>query len=105
MTTEFVLAIHGGCGVIPPGTMTREAEGALRAGLETSPRAGYLVLMDGGSAIDAVTAAIVALEDDPLFNAGRGAVFTTGAPTQDGSGGVRSSMPWHCGRSGARPPR
>src|ERR1700688_3516528 len=96
MTSEFVLAIHGGCGVIPPETMTREAEGALRAGLETSLRAGHLVLKDGGSAIDAVTAAVVALEDDPLFNAGRGAVFTA-AGTQEMDAAVMEGNHRHAG--------
>jgi L-asparaginase / beta-aspartyl-peptidase len=74
---HFVLAVHGGAGVIPPQAMTREIEAALRSGLRASLRAGHRVLRQGGSALDAVTAAVVALEDDPLFNAGRGAVFTT----------------------------
>jgi len=73
---SFVLAIHGGSGVISQETMTEETETVLRAGLATSLRAGYGVLAAGGTAVDAVTAAVVALEDDPLFNAGRGAVFT-----------------------------
>ncbi|MGH7002203.1 MAG: isoaspartyl peptidase/L-asparaginase family protein [Stellaceae bacterium] len=74
---DFVLAIHGGAGVIPHEAMTRKTENALRSGLRTSLRAGQRVLQAGGTALDAVTSAVVALEDDPLFNAGRGAVFTT----------------------------
>lgn len=79
MTTpnDFVLAIHGGAGVILPEAMTRKTEYALRSGLRTSLRAGRRVLQAGGTALDAVTNAVVALEDDPLFNAGRGAVFAT----------------------------
>src|SRR5215471_6604256 len=81
---SFVLAIHGGSGVISQETMTEETETVLRAGLATSLRAGYGVLAAGGTAVDAVTAAVVALEDDPLFNAGRGAVFTAaGAQEMD----------------------
>jgi beta-aspartyl-peptidase (threonine type) len=73
----FVLAIHGGAGVIQPEAMTRKTGNALRSGLRTSLRAGRRVLQAGGTALDAVTNAVVALENDPLFNAGRGAVFTT----------------------------
>jgi beta-aspartyl-peptidase (threonine type) len=73
---DFVLAIHGGSGVIQPEKMTEGADRALRAGLKTSLKAGYRVLKNAGTAIDAVSAAVVALEDDPLFNAGRGAALT-----------------------------
>jgi beta-aspartyl-peptidase (threonine type) len=75
--SDFVLAVHGGAGVIPREAMTRKTENALRCGLRASLRAGRRVLQAGGTALDAVTDAVVALEDDPLFNAGRGAVFTT----------------------------
>lgn len=74
--SRYVLAIHGGAGVIERSSMTAEREAAYRAALEEALRAGYAVLDDGGSALDAVTAAIPILEDSPLFNAGRGAVFT-----------------------------
>ncbi|MGH6849133.1 MAG: isoaspartyl peptidase/L-asparaginase family protein [Methylocella sp.] len=74
---DFVLAVHGGAGVIPPEAMTRKTKNALRSGLRTSLRAGRRILQAGGTALDAVTNAVVALEDDPLFNAGRGAVFTS----------------------------
>jgi L-asparaginase / beta-aspartyl-peptidase len=62
--------------VIPRDVMTEEVENTFRIGLATSLQAGYLVLQKGGSALDAVTAAVIVLEDDPLFNAGRGTVFT-----------------------------
>ena len=57
--------------------MTPEREAAYRAALEEALRAGYDVIQNGGSALDAVTTAIPLLEDSPLFNAGRGAVFTS----------------------------
>lgn len=77
LPNDFVLAIHGGAGVIPPEAMTRKTANTLRSGLRTSLRAGWRVLQAGGTALDAVTSAVVALEDDPFFNAGRGAVFAT----------------------------
>jgi beta-aspartyl-peptidase (threonine type) len=76
MTDTFALAIHGGAGTIRRDTMTPEAEAQYHAGLRDSLRAGHAVLAAGGTAIDAVTAAVMSLEDNPLFNAGRGAVFT-----------------------------
>jgi beta-aspartyl-peptidase (threonine type) len=73
----FALAIHGGAGTLRRGLMD-EARGALyRAGLQASLAAGHDVLAAGGSALDAVSAAVLVLEDDPLFNAGRGASFTS----------------------------
>ncbi|MFT3792608.1 MAG: isoaspartyl peptidase/L-asparaginase [Rudaea sp.] len=69
-----VLVIHGGAGVVKK-EMRPEKEKAARAGLERALQAGYAVLQAGGSSLDAVEKAIVALEDDPNFNAGRGAVF------------------------------
>jgi L-asparaginase / beta-aspartyl-peptidase len=71
------IAIHGGAGVIERGSMTPQREAAYRAGLERALRAGYAVLERGGSSLDAVAAAAVVLEDDPLFNAGRGACYNT----------------------------
>ncbi|MCK6444218.1 isoaspartyl peptidase/L-asparaginase family protein [Elstera cyanobacteriorum] len=76
MSVPFTLALHGGAGTIPSATMTPAKEAAYRAGLARALRAGYAVLENGGAALDAVTAAVCALEDDPLFNAGRGAVYT-----------------------------
>ncbi|MBY9067524.1 isoaspartyl peptidase/L-asparaginase [Hyphomonas sp. WL0036] len=75
-TTEWRLVIHGGAGVILPGSMTPETEAAYIAALNTSLEAGAEVLRAGGEAIDAVQAAVLTMEDDPLFNSGRGAVFT-----------------------------
>ncbi len=74
---NYVLAIHGGAGTINKATMTPEKEDAYHAGLLRSLKAGYAVLREGGSAVDAVAAAVVELEEEPLFNAGRGAVFNT----------------------------
>ena len=69
-----VLVIHGGAGVVRK-EMTPEKEKAVRAGLEKALQAGYSALKSGASSLDAVTRAIVVLEDDPNFNAGKGAVF------------------------------
>lgn len=71
-----MLVIHGGAGTITRGSMTPEREKQYREGLEQSLRAGHAVLQRGGSSLDAVEAAIRVLEDNPLFNAGKGAVFT-----------------------------
>ncbi len=71
----FGIAIHGGAGVISRASMTPEAEAAYRRDLESALNAGYDVLARGGSSLDAVTTAVRILEDSPLFNAGRGAVF------------------------------
>ncbi len=71
-----ILAIHGGAGTMPPASMTPDAERAHHAGLHRALMAGHTVLAAGGPAIEAVTAAVCALEDDELFNAGRGAVLT-----------------------------
>lgn len=73
---RFGIAIHGGAGTIPRETMTPEREAAYHAALQEALRTGSAILEDGGSALDAVTAAVRVLEDNPLFNAGRGAVFT-----------------------------
>lgn len=73
---RWSLAIHGGAGVIERGSLPPEKEKAYRAGLDEALRAGGAVLDKGGPALDAVAAAVRVLEDNPLFNAGRGAVFT-----------------------------
>ena len=72
----YGLALHGGAGTIRRESMTPALEAAHHAGLRTALLAGHAVLAAGGSALDAVTQAVMALEDDPLFNAGHGAVFT-----------------------------
>ena len=83
MNETYALAVHGGAGTIRRSAMSAEPDG--RIPCRAAPRAGRPAarfLAAGGSALDAVTAAVVALEDDPLFNAGRGAVFTA-AGTQE----------------------
>ena len=72
----WALALHGGAGRLARGDLTPAQDGAYRASLSACAQAGRAILADGGSALDAVEAACRALEDDPLFNAGRGAVFT-----------------------------
>ncbi len=73
---RWSLAIHGGAGTMSREAMTPEKEAEYRAALDRALTAGTLVLERGGSAMDAVEAAVVVMEDDPHFNAGRGAVFT-----------------------------
>ncbi len=73
---KFGMVIHGGAGTIERAEMTAANEEAHRAGLEQALQAGYAVLQKGGASLDAVEAAIRVLEDNPLFNAGKGAVFT-----------------------------
>lgn len=73
---RYTLAIHGGAGTILKSDMTQELEEAYLAGLQQAMEAGYAVLEQGGSAVNAIKATIVMLEDNILFNAGRGAVFT-----------------------------
>ena len=73
---QWSLAIHGGAGVIERSSLTPEQDAAYRTALQGALDAGSAVLKSGGSALDAVQAAVQVMEDDPLFNAGRGAVFT-----------------------------
>ena len=70
------IVIHGGAGAMEKGRYTPSEEAAYKAKLGEALDAGYAVLDRGGSALDAVEAAIVIMEDSPLFNAGKGAVFT-----------------------------
>jgi beta-aspartyl-peptidase (threonine type) len=72
----FGIAIHGGAGTLPRQQMTDERERAYRDGLAAALDAGTRVLERGGTSLDAVTCAVANLEDNALFNAGRGAVFT-----------------------------
>ena len=72
---KIALAVHGGAGTLAPELMTPVREKAYRAALEISLRRGYAILKEGGTAIDAVEAAIRVLEDSPHFNAGKGSVF------------------------------
>ena len=73
---KFTIAIHGGAGTILREHMTEDLEAAYKEGLKIAVDAGYAVLEQGGAAVNAVKAAIVVLEDNMLFNAGRGSVFT-----------------------------
>jgi beta-aspartyl-peptidase (threonine type) len=73
---RIAIAIHGGAGTISRANMTPEKEAAYRAGLEQSLRAGHAVLEQGGTSMDACIAAVKVMEDSPLFNAGKGAVYT-----------------------------
>jgi beta-aspartyl-peptidase (threonine type) len=74
--SDITIVIHGGAGTILKEDMTPELENAYLEGLETALKAGYAVLQEGGSSVNAIKAAIVILEDNVLFNAGRGSVFT-----------------------------
>jgi L-asparaginase / beta-aspartyl-peptidase len=73
---KIALAIHGGAGTILKSEMTAELEKEYRKGLENALQKGWEILSRNGSALDAVEASVVELENFPLFNAGRGAVFT-----------------------------
>ena len=79
---KYALAIHGGAGTILPSQMTEEKERAYTQGLREALEAGQAILKMGGTALMAVEVAVKSLEDCPLFNAGRGSVFTN-AGTQD----------------------
>lgn len=74
--TEVAIVIHGGAGTILKQNMTPELEQAYKKVLEEAVRTGYAILKNGGSSIEAVEKTINILEDSPLFNAGKGAVFT-----------------------------
>lgn len=71
----YAIAIHGGAGTIARHLLDAVKQKEYEAGLQTALDAGFKVLEAGGAALDAVTAAVTALEDCPLFNAGKGAVF------------------------------
>lgn len=73
---KWSIAIHGGAGTLDPDKMTPEKRAEYEAALQKALDAGAKVLAEGGSAMDAVKAAIMPMEDSPLFNAGKGAVFT-----------------------------
>lgn len=73
---KWAIVMHGGAGVIERGSMTPDRDKAYRAGLDEAIHAAAAKLDSGGSAVDAVEAALRKLEDNPLFNCGKGAVFT-----------------------------
>jgi beta-aspartyl-peptidase (threonine type) len=101
--SSFSLAVHGGAGTIGRSALTLELAADYRAGLRTALLAGHTVLAGGASAVDAVTVAVQVLEDDPLFNAGRGAVFTSAgelemdAAIMDGSDRRAGAVAGVCG--------
>jgi len=72
----YTLVIHGGAGTILKDEMTPDLEKAYMDGLNQALQVGFAVLEEGGTAVNAVKASLVLLEDHVLFNAGRGAVFT-----------------------------
>ncbi|HEX6297612.1 MAG TPA: isoaspartyl peptidase/L-asparaginase, partial [Burkholderiales bacterium] len=74
-----VIAIHGGAGTLRKADMTASRAALFREALGEALQAGNTVLQKGGTALDAVTATVVAMEDSPLFNAGRGAVYNADA--------------------------
>ena len=85
-TSPIAIVVHGGAGTIKKADMTPEQEAGYKSKLEEALRAGHEVLQRGDSSLDAVVAAITVLEDSPLFNAGKGAVFThNGANELDAS--------------------
>ncbi len=79
---QWAVVMHGGAGVIERSSMTPEAERGYRAGMQEAITAAGAVLDKGGAATDAVVAALELLEDNPLFNAGRGAVFAADGTNQ-----------------------
>ena len=72
----YSIAIHGGAGTLIKGLMTPQLEASYKAALDTALEEGYAILVQGGTAIDAIEKAVCLLEDSPLFNAGKGSVFT-----------------------------
>ena len=85
--SKYTLVVHGGAGTILKEDMTDELESAYRKGLENALHAGYTLLEKGSPAVEAVKAAVVSLEDNILFNAGRGSVFA-----KDGSQEMDASI-------------
>ena len=89
MKQKIALAVHGGAGTILKSKMTAELEKAYKAALRASLQKGYDLLQTGGSALDAVEIAVRELEDCPLYNAGKGAVFTA-----EGKNELDASIMW-----------
>jgi L-asparaginase / beta-aspartyl-peptidase len=101
------IAIHGGAGTLSSAQLTPENERAYRAGLERAVRAGFEVLDAGAASLDAVRGAVQVLEDDPLFNAGRGAVRRRQRPARTrrlGDGRARPARRRRHGRAHVRSP-
>lgn len=72
----FSIAIHGGAGILTRGMMNSQQEAAYLSGINEALDAGYALLEEGANATEAIVAAVTRLEDCPLFNAGKGSVFT-----------------------------
>ena len=86
MASKYGLVIHGGAGIILRMHLTDEMEAEIRDRLQASLEAGFNVLKEGGSAVDATQEAVFVMEESHLFNAGKGAVFThDGENEQDAS--------------------
>ena len=94
---KTALVIHGGAGYVARASLSAEDEAAARADLERALEAGHSILAAGGTALDAVQAAVVVLEESPRFNAGKGAVFNA----QGGHELDASIMEGHTRRAGA----
>jgi beta-aspartyl-peptidase (threonine type) len=94
MARDWKLLIHGGAGVIERARLSTEREGAIRDGLRQALDLGSAILSGAGSALDTVEAAVRVLEDDPQFNAGRGAALT-----RDGSVELDAAIMDGCARS------
>ena len=73
---DFAIVIHGGAGTINQASMTKAQQADYEQTLKKAVDAGYVVLEQGGSSLDAITKAVLVLENSPLFNAGKGAVYT-----------------------------
>ena len=76
MNSKYSIAVHGGAGTLIKGKMTPEKEKAYRRTLQLALDEGFSILEKNGSALDAVEKAVIVMEDSPLFNAGKGSVFT-----------------------------
>ncbi len=101
------IALHGGAGTIPRDSLSPDAEAQYRTALRQARDAGYTVLRQGGAALEAVVAAVTVLEDCPLFNAGRGAVFNhEGTHEMDAAvmSGVNRETGAVCGVAGVKNP-
>lgn len=92
----FSIAIHGGAGTLSKGKMGPEKEKAYKKALEAALEKGASVLENGGTALDAVEVAVVSLENCPLFNAGKGSVFTAGG-THEMDASVMEGKNLKCG--------
>ncbi|CAG0898423.1 unnamed protein product [Cyprideis torosa] len=93
---SVAIAIHGGAGTIPRNSMTSEMDAELRSVLKETVESGYNILTQGGTALDAVEKVVLQMEDNPLFNAGKGSVFTS-AGTHEMDAAVMEGHTLRCG--------